>query len=89
MKFELVDNWATVLWHSATTRTSALVGAIVGTIGVHYLVLLGILPFLPFYLQLPLALGIGAVVAGPTLAARLFKQPKMQAKIEEKRDAST
>ena len=88
MKLQLIDNWATVLLHSATTRTSALVGAIVGTVGVHYLVLLGVLPFLPVYLQLPLALGIGAIVAGPTLLSRITCQPKLQAKIAEKSDAS-
>lgn len=87
LKLQLIDQWAIVLWHSATTRTAALVGAIVGTIGVHYLVLLGILPFLPIYLQLPLALFIGGVVAGPTLLARITSQPKMAAKIAETPDA--
>jgi hypothetical protein len=87
MKLQLVEHWPTVLWHSATTRTAALVGAIVGTVGVHYLLLLGVLPFLPAYLQLPLALGIGAVVAGPTLLSRIVAQPKMAAKIAEQSDA--
>lgn len=87
MKLNLIENWPVVLWHSATTRTTALVGAIVGTIGVHYLMLLGVLPFLPPYLQLPLALGIGAIVAGPTLIARITAQPKMAAKIAEQSDA--
>jgi hypothetical protein len=88
MKLELVEHWPTVLWRSATTRTAALTGLIVGVVGTHYLVLLGILPFLPPYLQLPLALLIGGFVVGPTVASRLFKQPKMQAKIAEKTDAS-
>lgn len=87
MKFQLIDNWATVLWHSATSRTTAVMGAIIGTIGVHWAMILGIVPWLPVYLQVPAIALVALAVAGPTLLSRITCQPKLQQKIAEKTDA--
>ena len=60
MKIELVENWATVAWRSAVTWTTLIVNAIVAAVGVHWAVLLGVLPFLPPLVRWPLAALIGA-----------------------------
>ncbi len=86
MKF--IDNWATVAWRSATTWVTYALQAVCTTIAVHWMVFMGVLPFLPLYFQLPLALLIAAVTTAPTIIARLTKQPKLNEKIKEKRDAS-
>jgi len=89
---KLVEGWAHVLWCSATTWVTYAVNTIVAVVGVHWAVMLGVLPFVPDVFRMPLALLIGAVVTLPTLIARVWPQPKMQAKVaakvEEKRDAA-
>lgn len=84
---KLIESWGTVLWHSATTWVTAAVNLIVALVGLHWAVLLGVLPFVPSTLQLPLALLVAALVTVPTLIARIWKQPKLQAKMEAKRGA--
>lgn len=83
---KLIDNWRIVLWRSATSWVTGAVHVVIATIGVHWAVLLGVLPFLPFWLQLPIALAVAAVTIAPTLLARITEQPKMRAKVEGKPD---
>lgn len=82
-----VDQWRTVLWLSATTWVTAAVHTIMAVVGVHFAVLLGVVPFVPSPWQLPIALVVALLTMLPTLIARVWPQPKMAAKIEEKRDA--
>lgn len=81
-----------LLLRSVTTWVTYVVNTIVAVVGVHWAVMLGVLPFVPDVFRMPLALLIGAVVTLPTLIARVWPQPKMQAKVaakvEEKRDAA-
>ncbi len=86
--WEPIEGWCAVLRRSATTWVTATVNTIVAVFGVHWGVLLGVIPFVPLYWQLPLALLIAAVTTAPTIIARLTKQPKLNEKIKEKRDAS-
>lgn len=81
-----IDDWRTVAWRSATTWVTAAVHFVFAIFGVHWAVLLGVLPFMPLELRLPLALLIAALTVLPTIAARVWAQPKLQAKLEEKRD---
>lgn len=80
MKF--IQNWRVILWRSATSWVTAGVHIVIATIGVHWAVLLGVLPFLPFWLQLPIALAVAAVTIAPTLIARVTEQPKLQDKLK-------
>lgn len=84
----LIEDWWTVLWNSATSWVSTFVGGIVGVVVGHWAVILGVLPFMPIWVQLPLSILTGVIViAGPTLVARITDQPKMQAKIKAKKSA--
>lgn len=78
MKF--VEEWKTVLWRSASNWVTLLVNTIVA----HALVFFAVLPFAPFYLQLPLALLFALIASSPTWLARVIAQPVMAAKVEEK-----
>lgn len=82
----LIAEWREILWRSATTWVATAIGALVGTVGAHWGLLLGVLPFMPFYLQLPLAIAVGIVtIAGPVVLARITDQPKLNVKIEERK----
>ena len=84
----LIEDWWTVLWNSATSWVSTFVGGILGVVVGHWEVILGVLPFMPIWVQLPLSILTGVIViAGPTLVARITDQPKMQAKIKAKKSA--
>lgn len=77
----LVENYWTVLWRS----TANWVTFAVNLATAHALVFLAVVPFAPLTTQLPLAIGIAVLASAPTWAARIWKQPKLAAKIEEKR----
>jgi hypothetical protein len=79
----LVEYWWTVTWRSASNWVTLAVN----TIGAHALVFLAVLPFAPLYVQFPLAITIALVASAPSWWARAVRQPKLQASIEEKRDA--
>lgn len=81
-----IDDWRTVAWRSATTWVTAAVHFVFAVIGTHWAVLLGVLPFIPAELRLLLALLVAVLTVLPTIAARVWKQPKLRAKLEEKRD---
>jgi len=87
--WEPVEDWCIVMRRSATTWVTYGIQTICTTVAVHWAVMLGVLPFLPFHLQLPLALLIAAVTTAPTIIARLTKQPRLEEKIKEKRNADT
>jgi Sec-independent protein secretion pathway component TatC len=78
-----VTEWPTVLWRAASNWVTLIVNTVIA----HALVFFAILPFAPFYLQLPLALFIALVASSPTWLARVIEQPKMAAKVEEKQEA--
>lgn len=80
---KLIDHPWTVLKRSATTWVTLAVN----TIAAHALVFLAVLPFAPIYVQLPLAVLIAIVASSPTWLARVAKQPRMEAKLEEKAGA--
>lgn len=79
----LISGWRTVLWRSASNWVTLIVNTLVA----HAIVFLAVLPFAPLYLQLPLAILIAIVASSPTWLSRVIEQPKLNAKIEEKRDA--
>lgn len=81
---KIIEEWRTVLKRSATTWVTLAVN----TIAAHALVFLAVLPFAPFYVQLPLAILIAVVASSPTWLARITEQPKLNAKIEEKRNGN-
>lgn len=84
----LIDEWRTVLWHSATTRTTALVTYLLGAIGQYYFAGFLFIGFLPQAFQLLLAGVLTLLVfGGPIILSRIVVQPKLQAKIESKTDA--
>ena len=86
MKLKLIDDWLTVARRSATTWVTGAVQIVVAIVGVHWAVLLGVLPFVPFWLQLPIALAVAAITLAPTVVARVTAQPKMQEKLKGKSD---
>lgn len=90
MKLRLVDEWRTVLWHSATTRTTALVTYLLGAVGQYYVAGFLAIPYIPQSLQPPAAgILIALIVGGPIIISRLVVQPKLQAKIEERSDGKS
>lgn len=86
--WEPIEDWCVYLRRSATTWVTGAVNTIMAIIGVHWAVLLGVLPFVPLYWQLPLALLVAALTTAPTIIARLTKQPKLNAKIEEAKNGN-
>ncbi len=84
---KLIEHWPTVLWHSASTRTTALVTYLLGVIGQYYFAGFLVLEYVPQPFKAPLAGVLTLLVfGGPMIASRLVSQPKLQAKIEEKSD---
>lgn len=89
MRFELIDDWFVMLWRSATSWVTAFLASLVGTVGAHWATMIGILPFMPYWLQLPLGIAVGILVIwGPVMTARVTAQPKLEEKIAEKRDGT-
>lgn len=76
----LISEWPTVIWRSATTWVTLAVNTLVA----HAIVFLAVLPFAPLFVQLPLAILIAIVASSPTWLSRVIEQPKMNAKVEEK-----
>lgn len=82
----LIDEWRTVLWRSANNWVALILGPIVGALSTNALVALGVLGFLPVKFQIPGAMLIGLLFyTGPHILARLVAQPKLAAKVEEKK----
>ena len=84
-----IDDWCDVLWRSATSWVAMILGGILGALAAHWGILFAIIPFLPFWLQLPVAIGLGVLfVGGPIVLARITDQPKLNARIAAKKEAS-
>lgn len=87
MKLELIEGWKDVVLRSATSWVATALGALLGAFGAHWGIMFAILPFLPFWLQMPLAIVLGIFfVGGPIVLARITAQPKLEARIESKTD---
>jgi hypothetical protein len=85
MKLEFIEEWPTVLWRSASTRTTALLTFIAGALAQYYMAGFAFLAFMPPEIQIPAG---GAILFGllglPLILSRIIAQPKMAAKVEEK-----
>lgn len=83
----LIEGWPVVLWHSAVSRTTALLTYTLGAIGQYYFAGFLFIGFIPQTLQI-VAAGVLAtlVFGGPIILSRLVVQPRMNAKIEEATD---
>ncbi len=79
----LIDEWRTVLWHSATTRTTALITYLLGAIGQYYFAGFLFIGFLPQTFQI-LCAGVLAVLVfgGPIILSRLVQQPKLNERLD-------
>ena len=86
---KLITDWRTVVWRSATTWVATIIGSALGAFAAHWGIFFAIVPFLPFPLQLPVAMALGAFfVGGPIVLARITDQPRLNAKIEESRNVA-
>lgn len=84
----LIENWWTVLLHSASTRTTALVTWLLGAIGQYYFAGFLFIGFLPAPVQIVAAGFLTLLVfGGPIILSRLVHQPRLTEKVEEKTDA--
>ena len=87
MKIELVDHWWTILRRSSVAWAASAWGGIGALIVMIWPVAQWafdqVLPRDPLW-RIPFALATLAVTAGSMLFARAVKQPKLQAKLEEK-----
>lgn len=82
----IIEDWWTVVWRSATSWVATVLGGLLGALAVHWGVLFAVVAFLPYWLQLPVAVLLGMLfVGGPIILARITDQPKMQAKIAERK----
>lgn len=82
---KLISEWRVVLWRSAANWTAAILGALVGALAQTYTAAFMIVPFLPGFLQLPVAAALGVIViGGPIILARITEQPKLRDRIGEK-----
>ena len=90
MNLNLVEHWGTVLRRSAVTWAIGFWGAVGSVIIMVWPVAQWafdeVLPENPLW-RVPFALATFAVTVGSVVFARLKRQPKLQAKLEEKRDA--
>lgn len=84
----LIDHWRTVAWRSATSWVATGLGAVGGALANTYLAAFMVIGFVPSpRWQFPLAALLGAIViGGPIILARLVEQPKLNEKLEEKKD---
>lgn len=85
MKF--IEHWKTVLWRSAVTWVTVVLTFLVGALSPAYLAIFAFLGFVPSpFIQIVVGgLVVTIVVGGPIILARLVEQPRMEAKIEEKK----
>jgi len=85
MQIRLVAEWPTILWRSATTRTTAVLTFVAGALAQYYMAGFAFLAFMPPEIQIPAG---GAILFGllglPLILARIVAQPNMVAKVEEK-----
>lgn len=85
----LISEWRVVIWRSATSWVATILGALLGTFAAHWGIMFAVVPFLPFYLQLPVAASLGVFfVGGPVILARITEQPKMAEKVKEASDVA-
>lgn len=83
---KIIAEWRTVVLRSATTWVATILGGILGAFGAQWGIAFAVLPFLPFWLQMPLAILLGVFfVGGPIVLARITEQPKLQERIEAKK----
>lgn len=92
MKF--IDEWKVVLWRSASNWVSLAMGGLVGLLAwlvgllsPVYMAAFAVIGFLPWpIVQIALAVLVGAVViGGPPVVARLTHQPRLAARIDQKK----
>lgn len=86
MRF-LVDQWVTQFKHKMSIKLAAAFAVIVGLLTANPVIVVGLIGFLPdgiwkWVVGLTVAIVVFAI---PTLAA-LWRQPKLQAKLQEKQN---
>ena len=87
MTLKLIEGWKDVLLRSATSWVATALGALLGAFGAQWGIMFAVLPFLPFWLQMPLAIVLGVFfVGGPIVLARITDQPKLEQRIKAKSD---
>lgn len=89
MKIELVDHWVTQFKHKMSIKLAAVMAVLVGILTANSGLIIEIVRSLPNGpMKYALAAGVSIVTfALPTLVA-LAKQPKLEAKLEEKDNAA-
>lgn len=75
----MIDQWKKVLWKSWTTRLAAALGVLVGVVGNHEIIAIGLLNFLPAGKAQLIGAGVVGflVFALPLILARITKQEKL------------
>lgn len=83
----LIEHWGTVLRRSATTWVTVVLTFLVGALSPAYMAIFAFLGFVssPLVQVVVGGLVVLIVVGGPIILARVVEQPKMTAKIEEKK----
>lgn len=84
---KLIDQWRTVLKRSATTWVTVVLTFLVGALTPSYLAIFAFLGFVPSpFVQIVVGgLVVVIVVGGPIILARIVDQPKLTAKVEQKK----
>ncbi len=81
---QLVENWRTIIWRSATSWVATILSFLIGTLGQGAMVALGLIGFIPAGpLQWGAAVFIAFIAFGaPLIVARIVHQPKMAEKVK-------
>lgn len=88
---KLIDEWRTVLLRSATTWVTVVLTFLVGALTPSYLAIFAFLGFVPSpFIQIVVGGAVVTiVVGGPIILARITHQPRMSAKLEEKKQEAS
>lgn len=78
----LIDNWRIIWWRRWSTWLAALNALFVS----YQVLVLGIIGFAPDGWRWPLAVLSGVIAFGVPVLTALIKQPKLEAKLQEKTD---
>jgi hypothetical protein len=83
---KLIDNWRMIMWRRWSTWLAGFNAILVAYVFSQPAIVIGLLGFAPGGWQIPLAVVLAVLAFGlPVLVAHI-QQPKLDAKIEEKRN---
>lgn len=86
---KLVEYWWIIWWRRASTWLAALFAAVTTAVVAYPSLLLGLLAYFPDGYRAFLAGAVFVIMFAVPVVVALVKQPKLRAKVQEAKDASS